>query len=115
MSDLKKFLWNNRTETSEKNRFQNKLVTLTEWPDLGIVNNPKDYIILSAYLVKKPIAYNQLKKISNCSEEMINHFLYVCNMLKIMVVKEPEKSSEGAGLFNVLSSNLSTKLKALFF
>lgn len=101
--------------TSEKKRFQNKLLSLTEWPDFGFVGCPREYIVLSAYLVKQPIAYDQLKKASNCSEEVINHFLYVCNMLKIMVVKEPDNNPNGSGLFNALSSNISSKLKAMFF
>jgi hypothetical protein len=115
MSDLKNYLWNNRSSTSEKRRFQHKLLQLTEWPDFGFVGCPKDYIVLSAYLVKQPLAYEQLRKISNCSDEVINHFLYVCHMLKIMVIREPEKSQHGTGLLNALSSNISSRLKAMFF
>jgi hypothetical protein len=115
MSDLKNYLWNNRSATSEKKRFQHKQLSLSEWPDFGFVGCPKDYIILSAYLVRQPMAYEQLKKIANCSEEVINHFLYVCHMLKFLVVSEVEKANNNAGLFNSLSSNISNKLRAMFF
>ncbi len=115
MSDLKNYLWNNRTATSEKIKYQNKILSLTEWPDFGFVGCPKDYIILSAYLVKQPIAYDQLKLISNCSEPVINHFIYVCNMLKIITISDPVNSQTGSGILNILSSNISNRLKAMFF
>ncbi len=115
MSDLKNYLWNNQSLTSVKKKYNSKVLRLNEWPDFGFVGCPKEYIILSAYLVKQPIDYNQLKRITNCSDEIINHFIYVCNMLKIITISDKQASSNKHNLFNILSTNFSTKLKQMFF
>jgi|GEM_PF-3417097 len=115
MSDLKFFLWNNPSHSSTKSKYNNKVFQLNEWPDFGFVGCPKEYIILSAYLMKEPIAYKRLKKISNCSEKVINHFIYVCSMLKIIDVSDYQKSKNNASRLNSLSSGIGVKLKRLFF
>jgi len=113
MSDLKNYLWNNQSLTSVKKKYQNKVLSLNEWPDFGFVGCPKEYIVLSAYLIKQPIEYRQLKTLTQCSDEVINHFIYVCNMLKIINITEKDKSKNR--LLNNLSSNISHKLKQMFF
>ena len=115
MSDLKFFLWNNPSSSSTKSKYNNKVFKLKEWPDFGFVGCPKEYIILSAYLMKEPIAYKRLKKISNCSERVINHFIYVCSMLKIIDTSDYQKSNTKTHVLNSLSSGLGMKLKRLFF
>ena len=115
MSDLKFFLWNNPSYSSTKSKYNNKVLQLKEWPDFGFVGCPKEYIILSAYLMKAPIDYKQLKKISSCNEEVINHFIYVCSMLKIIESYDCQRSTVKAKMLSTLSSGLSVKLKRFFF
>lgn len=115
MSDLKSYLWNTQSTTSVKNRYNRKLIKLNEWPDFGFVGCPNDYIILSAYLVKKPIEYRQLTELTNCSAEVVNHFLYVCTMLKIIEFSEIVNTREHKSFLNVLPNGLTAKLRHLFF
>lgn len=113
MSDLKRFLWNNKTPTSIKMRHANKQFSLREWPDFGFVGCPGEYITLSAYLVRQNLTYQQLQSLSQADNEAINHFLYVCQMLQILNLTEVSDQSDSG--FRNMTSRLSQKLKKLFF
>lgn len=115
MSELKNYLWNSPTSTSTKSKYKNHLLSLTEWPDFGHVGCPKEYIVLSAYLMKQPLKYKQLKKLTGCGEEVINHYIYVCVMLKIMKIDEPNNSKQKPQKTNSLSTSFGLKLKQMFF
>lgn len=115
MSDLKCFLWNNRTVTSEKNKYTKHQIKLNEWPDFGFVGCPNDYIVLSAYLVKEAMSYEQIKSLFNVKAETLNHFIYVCKMLGIINVTQIQKQSNNKVMMKKLTSNLSIKLKSIFF
>lgn len=113
MSDLKSYLWNNPTKTSVKTRFNKQNLRLTEWPDFGFVGCPSEFIILSAFLNKKPLSYQQLNKMTACGEAVINHFLYVCHLLKILEVTEIEHHKKfGVELFRGV---MGAKLKRFLF
>jgi hypothetical protein len=113
MSDLKSFLWNNKTATSIKKRNTNKQFTLREWPDFGHVGCPGEYITMSAYLVRHALTFKQLKLLCQSNSDEINHFLYVCQMLQILEVSEvSDQANKG---FKTMTSRLGQKLKGLFF
>jgi hypothetical protein len=113
MSNLKSFLWNNKTSTSIKNKYTNKTLALREWPDFGFVGCPGEYITMSAYLVKQNLTFKELQTVCAGSTEDINHFLYVCQMLQILEVSEITAQPDSS--FKVMKSKLGQKLKALFF
>ncbi|MCB1584493.1 MAG: hypothetical protein KDI92_15665 [Xanthomonadales bacterium] len=115
MTDLKNYLWNNKNNTSVKTKFNGKILKINEWPDFGFVGCPKEYIVLSAYLIKQPIQYNQLKAISKCDVETINHFLYVCHMLKLLIVSEPKRENIKESIVSIFTTDISSKLRQIFY
>lgn len=115
MSDLKSFLWNKRTPTSERNKYFHQILKLTEWPDFGIVDHPRDYIVMSAYLVKQAMSFEALEDLTGVETKTINHFVYVCQMLGIIKITEPEKSNSKLNMKRLLKTDLSVKLRAMFF
>ena len=112
MSNLKSYLWNNPTKTSVKTKFAHNTLHLLEWPDFGFVGCPADFIIMSAYLAKRPLTYRQLTSMVDCDKEVVNHFLYVCQLLKILQVTASEKQK--AFGFELFSSGMGAKLRRFF-
>ena len=112
MSDLKFFLWNNKTVTSTKSRYEKKQFQLDKWPDFGFVGCPSEYILLSAHLIRKKMSYQQLMGLTNASKDVINHFIYVCVMLNIMTVEDCKNSVKYSHSFK---NNFAAKLKSIFF
>lgn len=115
MTDLKSLLWNNRTPRSEKNKYHQHNLKLTEWPDFGFVREPQDYIVLSAYLMKDSMSYEGLKRLTDVDSKTLNHFIYVCRMLRIIEVAEPEKQLSADRIKRLFKTDLSEKLRAMFF
>ncbi len=115
MSNLKFFLWNNKTLTSVKNKYHNQCFKLNEWPDFGFVGCPKDYIVLSAYLMKQSLSYDEVKSLVDDDEETSNHFLYVCRMLQIITVTENDQPGTKSKVMKILSTDISAKLRKIFF
>ncbi len=115
MSNLKFFLWNNKTSTSIKNKYNNKQFRLNEWPDFGFVGCPKDYIVLSAYLMKQTLSYEQIKSLVNQDESTVNHFLYVCRMLCIIQVSDQQQIKVKDKMLGLLANDFSSKLRKMFF
>ena len=113
MSDLKFFLWNNKSSTSVKSRYEDKQFQLDQWPDFGFVGCPSEYIVISAHLIKRPLSYQQLLKITQSSKEVINHFIYVCVMLNIIDVKDCEESNNKN--VEIFKNSFTAKLKSIFF
>ncbi len=115
MSNLKFFLWNNKTPTSIKNKYSNQCFRLNEWPDFGFVGCPRNYIVLSAYLMKQTLSYDQVKSLAHGDEETTNHFLYVCKMLQIIDIYQQEKLKTKDKMIKILSTDISSKLRKMFF
>jgi hypothetical protein len=115
VSDLKSFLWNSRTPTSEKHKYSKQNLRLTEWPDFGFVGCPKDYIVLSAYLVKHTMSYETIQRLTGVESKVLNHFIYVCRMIGIIQVTEPEKRNNKERVMKLFKNDFSVKLKAMFF
>lgn len=115
MYDLKSFLWNSKSVTSTKNRYKYESFQLTEWPDFGHVGCPGDYIILSAYLVKRSLNYQELKSLTTCSTTDLNHFLYVCKMLQILNIEENQYDGSIGTQIKRVSNEIGRKLKSFFF
>jgi len=113
MSDLKFFLWNNKTGTSTRSRYQKKQFRLHKWPDFGFVGCPSEYILLSAHLIKRTMSYEQLLKLSNSTQEVVNHFIYVCVMLDIIDVKDNQGAKRSHA--DSFANSFTAKLKSIFF
>ncbi len=114
MSNLKSFLWKNKTSVSIKRKnYAKEVFQLTQWPDFGFVGCPADYITISSHLIKKPLTFQQINQLTDASESDVNHYIYVCRMLQIIDVKPNLGTSRQP--IKLFSDAFTSKLRALFF
>ncbi len=114
MSDLKSFLWNNKSSVSVKqNNYASLSFKLRQWPDYGFVGCPAEYITISAYLARHHLDYQQICDLTEASQESVNHFIYVCRMLQIMEMQQHK--AEKNRRIKLFSNVFTAKLRAVFF
>lgn len=114
MSNLKSFLWNNKTSVSvKKNNYSKQLFRLRQWPDFGFVGCPVDYLTMSAYLARHTLSYQQICELTGADEADVNHFIYVCRMLQILETEQ--NTVEKSHKIKLFSNVFTAKLRAVFF
>ncbi len=114
MSNLKSFLWKQKTSVSTKSKkYHNQLLRLKQWPDFGFVGCPEDYITISSFLIRKPLTFKQIKQLTDAADEDLNHYIYVCRMLQIMEITENSGVQDKP--IRMFADAFTSRLRSLFF
>ena len=111
MNDLRYFVWGNINPNTTKQRYNNHSLSLKQWPDFGMAEYQPAYIRLSALMIRTDINYRDMSQITELDDDQINHFLYVCKLLGLLVSSE----KDGLGAIRLRTSQFLNKVKSIFF
>lgn len=111
MNDLRYFVWGNISPNTTKQRYNNHCLSLKQWPDFGMAEYQPAYIRLSALMIRTDISYRDMCRLAELNGDQINHFLYVCNLLDLLISRE----DEGQCALKVRTSQFLNKVKSIFF
>lgn len=111
MSSIQKTLWENVSRNKLKLSLKGKYYRLNEWPNFGFSKYSPDFIILSAHLTKKFINKDELLKLVDTEEYVVDHFLNAASLLQILEVSDQQSEFD---IPQNAASGFTIKLKKLF-